>query len=161
MPLKRHLSDRPVEDTYEDDHEFKKRKTHWHRGQINVIEDFIEMLNPVTSESLAHFNTWEEEENRWGVVGLDALVLEIYLEELVVAVDTEAMDAKVKEIDDLLAIKEGTFINYIDRAREKGDAVYDIVAGTLDDLTKLIEIARRRLPGMTSYWMDSHRKANC
>ena len=163
MPPKRHLSDRPVEDTYEDDHEFKKRKTHQHRGQIKgVMEDFTELLNPVTSGSLAKFNTKEQKNNRDGVDGLDAVVLGALLEELLVAMDTKALDAKLNEIDEYLAMKQDVFRDDIKNAREQGDnAVYKRVASTLNELIKRIEIARRRLPGMPSYWMNSHRKANC
>ena len=162
MPPKRYLSDRPADDTYVDGQETKKRKTHPHRGQIKgVLEEFKELLNPVTSESLIDFNKWEKAEDRRGVVGLDAKMLSALLEELLVAMDNEAIDAKLKEIDDWLAIKGWTFTNYIDGAREKSVAVYHIVVSALQELVQRIEQARRRLPGMPSYWMNSHRKANC
>ena len=158
MPPKRQVSDLPFEDTNEDDQGVKRRKT----GHIqSVMEDFIELLNPATSGSLADFNTWEERENRWGVVGLNAMVLEARLTELAATTDTEAMDAKLNEIDTSLALKGNVFSNYINRARDKGDVVYSTVAGTLDELIKRIELARKQLPGMPSYWVNCHRKADC
>ena len=162
MPPKRHLSDRPADDTYEGGQEFKKRKTHRHRGQIKgVMEDFTELLNPATSESLAKFNRREEEEHRWGVVGLDAMVLGRRLKKLMVAMDTETLDAKLNEMDKYLATKQGVFRDYIKNAREQGDDVVRHVAGILDDLLERIEEAREQLPGMPSYWMNCHGKANC
>ena len=156
MPPKRLFSDRPVEDTNEDDRGIKKRRT-----LKSVMEGFKETLSPVTSKSLAKFNTREKRENRRGVVGLDTLVLEWDLEELVVAKDTNALNAKLDEIDTCLAIKQDVFRGYINGAREKGDLVYKHVVGTLDDLVERIEVARKQLPGMPSYWVNYHRKANC
>ena len=162
MPPKRLLSDRPFEDTNEDDRGVKKRKTHPHRGHIKVVmQEFKDMLSPATSESLAHFNTRERREGRWGVAALDAVVLDRRLNKLMVAMDTEAMDAKINEIDEYLALNQDSFRYYINGAREKGDAVYILVAGTLDELAERIEAAREQLPGMPSYWMNCHRKANC
>ena len=155
MP-KRLISDRPVEDTNEDDQGVKKRKT---RHIKSVMEDFIELLNPATSESLADFNTWLRRENRRGVVGLDAFVLEWHLKKLAAATDAEAMDAKINKIDTTLSMHLGAFRGYINRVED--DVVYSSVAETLDEPIKCIELARKQLPGMPPYWVNCHRKADC
>lgn len=120
----------------------------------------METLSPATSGSLANFNTWETSEKRRGVAGLDAEILEMSFEELVAITDIEALDAKLSELDIRLAMKQGLFRDYISDARKKGDVVHRLVAGTLEEVIQRIEKARKQLPGMPSYWMNCHRKAD-
>ena len=152
MPPKRALS--PGEDTYEDtnedDQRVKRRKTHPHRGQImGLIEVLKETLDDVTSKSLAEFNAWERKDKRRGVFGLDVMVLESDLEELVATMDAKAMEDKLNEIDTSLATKQDAFRSYINRA-EEGDVRTWVLDG-LDPLIKRIELARMQLPGIPSY----------
>ena len=162
MPPKRLLSDLPFEDMNGDDWRVKKRKTHPRRSTIKtVIQDFEDMLSPVTSESLAQFNTQERTEGRRGVIALDAVVLSRRTKQLMVAMDDKAVDAKIKKLDEYLALKQEIFSDYINDAREKGHAVYTDVAGTLVEVVERIEAAREQLQGMPSYWMNRYRKANC
>ena len=163
MPPKRYLSDLSPEDTGEEDRGVKKRKTHKHRGHIkSVLEGFKETLSPATSESLADFNIWEKRDNRRGVVGLNVKVLERRLEKLVSTMDPKALDANINDLDISLARKQDVFRDYINEVLQKGDdVVYRRVSETLDDLVEQIEAAREQLPGMPSYWMNCHRKANC
>ena len=155
MP-KRLISDRPVEDTNEDDQGVKRRKT---RHIKSAMEDLIELLDPATSGSLADFNAQEESKNRWGVVGLDAFVFKVLLKELAAARDAEAMDTKINEIDTSLEMHQGAFRDYINQ--QEDDVVHRHVLGTLGELITRIEAGRRQLPGIPPYWMNCYRKANC
>ena len=151
MPPKRALSpgEDTNEDTNEDDQRVKRRKTHPHRGRL--IEVFKETLEDVTSKSLAEFNAWERKDKRRGVVGLNYMVLESDLEELVATMDAKAMDAKLNEIGTSLEMTQVAFRHYIDREKGKNEVAHTHAFVNLNPLIKRIELARRQLPGMPYY----------
>ena len=76
------------------------------------MDDFLDLLSPAAPKPLKKFNSWEEKQDRWGVVPLDIRLLEIYLEELPGMTDTEALDAEINQIDTSLAIRQAHFERY-------------------------------------------------
>ena len=155
MPRKRPVSDRSESDIGEYGPKVKKQKILPHRGKIwTVVGDFLDLLSPAAPKSLKKFNSWEEKQDRDGVVPLDIRLLKIYLEELPGMKSTEALVAKINEIDTSLATQQAHFERYIaDNGRKSEDA--EILArATLGAVISRIKEARELLPGKSSHWMS-------
>ena len=154
MPRKRPVSDRSGSDTGEYGPEVKKQRTLLHRGKLEaVVEDFLDLLSPVATESLKKFNSLEEKDGRRGVVALDIPLLEIYLKELRGMTDTKALVAKINEIDTELAQGKVHFEEYVVDEGAKNEKVGRLVERTLRAVISRIEKARGQLPGRCSHWM--------
>jgi hypothetical protein len=144
MPSKRLLS--AVEDTDTYDREAKKRRTLPHRGKIKeVIEHFLDMLSPATSESLARFNEREINNNRDGVLPINIVRLEIKLEELLNVTNIESLDAELDEISSYLDDIQVEYDDYIVDAVAKGVTT---VKRPLGEVVWGIREAKKQLPGM-------------
>ena len=143
MPPKRLRSDRSDKDTDKDVREAKKRKTLPHRGKIQeVIQQFLDMLSPATSESLARFNEREIDKNRDGVVPIDIDLLEMDLGKLLGVTDTKSLDVKLNEISSSLDVAQDHYDEYMVDAAAKN------VTMVLRNLIQRIEVAKEQLPGI-------------
>ena len=160
MPRKRPVSDRSGSDIGEHGPEVKKQKTLPHRGKIRtVVGDFLDLLSPAAPKSLKKFNSWEWKQDRYGVVALDIGLLKIYLK-LLGMTDTEALVAKINEIDTSLAEAQAHFEEYIVDEGAKSEEVQMLVKAALRDAIWSIKEARKQLPGRFSHWMSCWGKAN-
>jgi len=120
MPPKRTISDRSDKDMSGGGREFNKQRTLPYRGNIQtVIDGLLDLLSPATSEALSKFNSWEKEENRWGVTPIDIVWFGMELNRLLDVTDVEILDAKLNMLDSYLADLQGIYDDYIDDAAPK------------------------------------------
>jgi hypothetical protein len=159
MATKRPVSNRSDEEADNGDRVIKRQKILPHRNKFkDVMEEFLDLLTPATSKSLADFNQWERLEKRRGVTPIDTVLLEKQLRALQ-TMNTETLEAKLNKIDATLQSFEAIYGDYIDDSAAKGPKVQRMVEATLDAVIGRIQMAREQLPGMLSYWMNCRRKA--
>jgi hypothetical protein len=135
------VPDHPDKDTGEDNQEVKKQKTlpHWGK-RLPVIEGFLDGLSSA-SESVTKFN---KEENRANRNGLKP----IHMGRLKKALDVNALDAKLNEIDSYLADVRAVYVDYIDRIATEDENVQREVKLSLGDITWEVQELREQLPGI-------------
>jgi hypothetical protein len=143
---------RPADDN-EGGREFKKQRATPHRGKWDaVVQDFLELLNPASGESLADFNNVEREEKRRGLIPIDILLVEMELEELPATNDIEP---KLEWIGSHLKDAQEVYESYL----ETHGAVAEVRL-TVGNIIWCIQKARDRLPGMFSHLDELLRKLN-
>jgi hypothetical protein len=148
MPAKRPVSDLSDDDIDEDDRVVKKQKPLPLSHQVKLmIEDILNLLTPTTSQSLADFNSWERAQKQRGVTPIDTDLLQMELG----ALQAKNVDAKLKAIDSDLEQTQVVYSSYIADAATRGDGV---PGTTLNPAIRRIQMAREKLPGMRSYWMN-------
>ena len=142
MSRKRLASDRPYEETDEDNREVKKQKILPHRGKREAAMEYFLELSSSASELVARFNKRQLNANRDGVGEIFVDRLQRRLSALVAASDVETLDAKLHDIDSYLERKED-----ICRLHLAKPMIDPLAADVLDDIIDKIQVAREQLPG--------------
>jgi len=151
MSLKRLASDRPHEETDQDNREFKRQKTlpRWVQKRP-VIEEFLDRLSSA-SESVANLNKCESGANL-DQINMDRL--QTALAELRVLSDDKTLDVKLHDIDSYLARKQAACVGYIEYLENENPMLHRLMKRSLNDIIWLIKSAREQLPGTLCYWMN-------
>ena len=129
--------------------EVKKQKTLPHRGKAEAAKQTIlDWLSPATQGPLSDFNSLERKEGRRGVFPIDTAQLQSEFDDLLAGKDIDTLDAKLSDIDTLLADAQAEYEEYTEKTAATGEK---LIERTTKNLVWRIKKARNDLPSMYSH----------